>query len=687
MCPQWSLESPPLSLGMFNSTLLNCGFDSKIFDINLKTAKVCNVEEQQELWSATGHFLWTNTHSFNERIVPRFNKDWENFIEEISEYDIATFTTYFSNITVTDYISKKIFDINPNIHIFYGGPYCWSSRGDALYHRPWVKVLCDREGDNIIKELVMSYNLGNGYEKVKGIYIFDDQNQIKFTGDKYDVVDINNISIPDWGDLDLNEYAPFTYNKNPHIPLQGSRGCIAKCTFCAETRIYRYKTADILVKEIIELEKKYKINNFSFVDSLINGSMVQFKKLIETLSNLIENGTIKSLNMGGYARTHKDMDDKLMKKAAKAGFTWFSIGVESGTPKILEIIEKRQTREGIEQLWEACWRNGIRMDANWITGYPKENTIDWLVSLYFLYKNKKFIQNVPAGQYPAGMHMGAPLDAYRSVFNISDNMYIFNKMDGWVTNNLKSNFINRFYRLKLTHLFLKTWKIFFSGFRDVGKSIKYINFHDKKSVFNLDEFKDWKTGYNGTFWTNHDNFKKHKIFYKVKDENYNVPYLEFANIPEDDEYDSSVNIVDTIKMTVRNEIRSWCWLIYQLSGPFDIEVEFDENYSELNIDGARLVSNFKFISTLDGNYNLFIKTKLKVDDTARQTIYIQNGGEEYENFDISFEDNFKDSGNMNDRYDNENYFQKKYGIPNYIDTMNTEKYKLNLKRTKLTGKY
>jgi hypothetical protein len=116
-------------------------------------------------------------------------------------------------------------------------------------------------------------------------------------------------------------------------------------------------------------------------------------------------------------------------------------------------------------------------------------------------------------------------------------------------------------------------------------------------------------------------------------------------------------------------------------------VEFDENYSELNIDGARLVSNFKFISTLDGNYNLFIKTKLKVDDTARQTIYIQNGGEEYENFDISFEDNFKDSGNMNDRYDNENYFQKKYGIPNYIDTMNTEKYKLNLKRTKLTGKY
>ena len=69
------------------------------------------------------------------------------------------------------------------------------------------------------------------------------------------------------------------------------------------------------------------------------------------------------------------MNNDLMKVAAKAGFKWLSIGVESGTPKILEVIEKRQTVEGIEELWEACWRNGIRMDANWISGYPKENHV------------------------------------------------------------------------------------------------------------------------------------------------------------------------------------------------------------------------------------------------------------------------------------------------------------------------
>ena len=56
-------------------------------------------------------------------------------------------------------------------------------------------------------------------------------------------------------------------------------------------------------------------------------------------------------------------------------------------------------------------------------------------------------------------------------------------------------------------------------------------------------------------------------------------------------------------------------------------------------------------------------------------------------YDISFEDNFVDEGNMNDRYDDEEHLQKKYGVPNYIDAFDIEKYKINLKRTFMTGKH
>jgi hypothetical protein len=168
-----------------------------------------------------------------------------------------------------------------------------------------------------------------------------------------------------------------------------------------------------------------------------------------------------------------------------------------------------------------------------------------------------------------------------------------------------------------------------------------------------------------------------------------------------------------------------------LVGPYDIEVEFDENYSERNIDGARLKSKFKFTSELDGTYKLEINNKLTVDDKAKQTIHlclpnklehfdmleyrkrkrqirIKHGEDKHlrakqykikdtinlsadgmivNYYDLSFDDNFVDEGNMNKKYDDVNYLVDKYEIPNYIDAFDIEKYKINLKRTMMTGKH
>ena len=45
------------------------------------------------------------------------------------------------------------------------------------------------------------------------------------------------------------------------------------------------------------------------------------------------------------------------------------------------------------------------------------------------------------------------------------------------------------------------------------------------------------------------------------------------------------------------------------------------------------------------------------------------------------------SSYMNDKYEDENYLVDKYEIPNYIDAFDIEKYKINLKRTMMTGKH
>ena len=144
-------------------------------------------------------------------------------------------------------------------------------------------------------------------------------------------------------------------------------------------------------------------------------------------------------------------------------------------------------------------------------------------------------------------------------------------------------------------------------------------------------------------------------------------------------------------------------MIHQLNGPYDIEVEFDEDYSERNIDGARLVSNFKWKSNFDGSYRLSIDNELTVDKRAKKTVHIQlpieykhSSKETWAErrkqiirrfkddkdpvhpgfihikqtkkektlislYDIGFHDEFEDVGNLNDKYEDEEYLQKNYG--------------------------
>ena len=58
-------------------------------------------------------------------------------------------------------IAERLYNKNPKIHIFYGGPYCWNAPKGGLRQstpegepdRYWIKVSCDTEGELIINDL------------------------------------------------------------------------------------------------------------------------------------------------------------------------------------------------------------------------------------------------------------------------------------------------------------------------------------------------------------------------------------------------------------------------------------------------------------------------------------------------------------------------------------------------------
>ena len=125
LCPQWSTSTPSFALGSLNTALNNAGFTStKQFDINMMSSLylIDNYPDLFEKWIVEDP--WSTKKVFREQIIPLFKDFWFNIVEEMSKFDVVAFTTYSSNIMTTDFLARYLRQLNPNIQIWYGGPFC-----------------------------------------------------------------------------------------------------------------------------------------------------------------------------------------------------------------------------------------------------------------------------------------------------------------------------------------------------------------------------------------------------------------------------------------------------------------------------------------------------------------------------------------------------------------------------------
>jgi radical SAM superfamily enzyme YgiQ (UPF0313 family) len=665
ICPQWSISTPSFALGSLNTALTEAGYNSTQYDINMMSSLYLKENHRKYFKKWTQDNPWSTKEVFWEQIVPVFQEFWFDTVKELSKFDAVSFTIYTSNIMTTDYLARYLRQINPNIHIWYGGPFCQYTECGGLVekykYREFVDVGCGtNEGEKTIVELATDFLENGNYENTKGIWRW---NKLRpsfasvlnkgrsgrtpvYTGN-LQIMNLNTLSTPTWSEEVLKGYTEIrkedkTSDFGPKltVPIQGSRGCTFKCTFCSETRLYRYRSPEKLIEDIIKLNKEYGVENFWFTDSLINGSISNFEKFVDIMNKNIKEKEIPKVNWGGYFRTHKKMNYELLKKAKESGLYYLNIGVESGVSKILSLMEKNQTPDLVRSTLEACSDNHIKFDANWIPGYPKETTMDFLVGLKFLYDVKecfKYDWNSGRINLMKGTDVldDTPLDLYRDIFDISKDESL---LKNWVSNDYKNHIFIRHLRAHLIDLFLDIFKMNQQErFPLMDKSKNVINFKcdgDKESV-------------------NDDIFKN-----------------RFLRTPQ---YHDTTEFEDILVWGIWNEIKAYVWLLHNLKKNPTIEFSINDNLETFNLNNVIYNTHVKFTSK-NNYFNLLINLKIKVSEEDKEFLNIK--GLE----DLNIEKKFNHTG----WFDDEN---SKEVEDMYLDSFNTDKYKLNIPRTVMTGRY
>lgn len=198
----------------------------------------------------------------------------------------------------------------------------------------------------------------------KKVYTFEDIN------DRF--VDLNSIDLPDFSDFDLSKY--------PLIPAYTSRGCVYHCSFCTEAsfwRKYRKKEAKKIVDDLVISAKKYNRRLFVLTDCLIN----------PVVTELANEMAARNLNIywDVYLRVDKFVcNPEYALLWRRGGFYRARLGIETGSQRVLDLMDKKITVEQSKAALTSLASVGIKTTTYWAVGHPGETEEDFQHTLDFL---------------------------------------------------------------------------------------------------------------------------------------------------------------------------------------------------------------------------------------------------------------------------------------------------------------
>jgi radical SAM superfamily enzyme YgiQ (UPF0313 family) len=190
---------------------------------------------------------------------------------------------------------------------------------------------------------------------------------LKDIGNK--VLDLSLAEIPDFTDFNLSYY--------PNLTAYTSRSCPFQCEFCTERQQwgkYRKKNAAKVVEELVTLYRRHGIQLFLMSDSLLNPVVTDLS------SRLIEEDV--SIYWDGHFRVDRfACDTEYTMLWRRGGFYRARLGIESGSQKVLDLMNKKTTIHQVKSALSNLAHAGIKTTTFWVIGFPGETEADFQQTL------------------------------------------------------------------------------------------------------------------------------------------------------------------------------------------------------------------------------------------------------------------------------------------------------------------
>jgi len=269
-----------------------------------------------------------------------------------------------------------------NIKIVVGGPHVTVFPKLTLEENPEIDFAIYGEAEHTIVEVLDALEKKSSLKKIKGL-VLRDKDKVIINPAREIIKDIDTLSFPARDLLPMKIYrpAPTYFNKLPSYLILTSRGCPYNCSYCSKVmgNVYRAHSVKRVIEEMELLIDIYNAKEIIFRDDTFT---VNRQRVEDLCDEIIKRKIHEKIKWTCMSRVNL-VDLELLQKMKKAGCWSMHFGIESGSQRLLDLIQKgiklEQSRNAIKWARKA----GIETKAFFMIGLPTETKEESLATIKF----------------------------------------------------------------------------------------------------------------------------------------------------------------------------------------------------------------------------------------------------------------------------------------------------------------
>lgn len=264
--------------------------------------------------------------------------------------------------------------------IILGGPDV--SYNIENYLKSGADFLVIGEGEETTYELCNAILQNTVYTTIDGIAFLEEGNLVQ-TPSRKKFKELDELPLPNREAIDMQIYLD-TWKQNhgqSSMTISTQRGCPYTCKWCSTAvygQSYRRRPAHQVAAEMKQLKNKFNPDAIWFVDDVFT---VSHKWLLAFKEEVVQQDAIIPFEC--ITRAER-LNDEILKVLKEVGCFRIWIGAESGSQKIIDLMDRRVDVNVVKEAIQKTNALGIETGTFIMLGYPGETEKDITETIHYL---------------------------------------------------------------------------------------------------------------------------------------------------------------------------------------------------------------------------------------------------------------------------------------------------------------